>query len=102
MLLRPMGTNPLDCARVEEGKATSLELTGSYVQDAAWPPQTCHSVSPTTITPEFQSGSWFPYSTITILVIPSEVEESVDWSASPGRIYCSENLFWASSRCMRR
>src|ERR1051325_9774980 len=80
MPLHPMDTNRRDYARAEEGMAISRGLTGLCAPSLFWPPlsgehppvlgQHHHELpSPTTLTPESQSGSGFACSTITIVVI---------------------------------
>src|SRR2546430_1981133 len=86
MLLRPMDTNRLDCARAGEDMATSRARAGLCARIAqASAQQNYRSTSPTTLAREIQSGnslSWNQNSPAqvhsTILVIPSEVEESLD------------------------
>src|SRR5207248_8940277 len=84
MLLRPMDTNRLDCARAGEGMATSRARAGLYARIAQASAQQNYRSSPATLAREIQSGnslSWNQNSPAqvhsTILVIPSEVEESL-------------------------
>src|SRR6266446_10221687 len=85
MLLRPMDTNRLDCARAGEDMATSPARAGLYARIAQASAQQNYRSSPATLAREIQSGSelsWNQNSPAqvhsTILVIPSEVAASVD------------------------
>ena len=81
-----MDTSPPDYERAGEGMATSHALAGSCARDAqVWAQQRRRSMSLTTLAREIQSGSDLSWNEnrqarvhATILVIPSEVEESLD------------------------
>jgi hypothetical protein len=83
--LRPMDTNQPDYSRVGEDKAISPAQVCSCALDAqASGRQRYELMSPTTLARESQTGSEFSWDdrrlgTVqsTILVIPSEVEESL-------------------------
>src|SRR3954451_23177333 len=78
MLPRPTDTTPPDCARAEEDMATSHAPVDSYVRNAqARAQQSSRARSLPKVAREIQSGSDSSLYSDQILVIPSEVEESL-------------------------